>query len=74
MGKDQQGHPKNFHSEYPGVTNGRGIRFRYLLGKAISTIAVPFIENSERQWLAGEILPVPPLSETPNLHEDKEKE
>jgi len=47
-GKDQQGCPKILQSENPHITNIRGIRFKYLLGEAISTIASMFTENSEK--------------------------
>ena len=74
MEKDQQGRPKNFPSEHPSIANVRGISFKYLLGEAISTRAIMFIENSEKQWVVEEILPSPSLNETPDLHEDKEKQ
>lgn len=47
-GKDQQGCPQILQSEHPHITNIRGIRFKNLLGEAISTIASMFTENSEK--------------------------
>ena len=46
--KDQQGCPQILQSELPHITHMRGIRFKYLLGEAISTVASMFTENSEK--------------------------
>lgn len=47
-GRDEQGCLKILQSEHPHITIIRGIRFKYLLGEAISTIASMFTENSEK--------------------------
>lgn len=59
MGKDQQGHSKVFQSEDPNITNRRGMKVKYLLGRAISTLIIMVIEISEKQTMqaVGEILP-----------------
>ena len=73
-GRDEQGCLKILQSEHAHITIIRGTRFKYLLGEAISTIASMFTENSEKQWVVGEILAFPFLNEIPDLHKEKEKE